>query len=225
MQVGTVAGRRRGGRRCLARLCGAARIGLGMLARLFITAALFLGLDFLQLGKLCGAARFGRAQRLCRCLDCRLCCPSLCGYGAHIIGSGLDRCLGGIPCQCIGLGPFHPFLKGANTGGTLLGGEPVLGACLRCRLGRCLRRSRNRFCLLGRGTMGRGRRTLAAHLDLNGPPAGTAGRCPQLSGLETAECQPVAREAELLGFATIVAHYEPFPDNGRKPPPLPMCAR
>ena len=37
-----------------------------MLARLFFTAALFLGLDFLQLSKLGGAARLDRIKRLCR---------------------------------------------------------------------------------------------------------------------------------------------------------------
>ena len=47
----------------------------------------------------------------------------------------------------------------------------------------------------------------------------------ELSVESAGEKITAARQAELLGFAAIVAHHEPFPDNGRKPPPLPMCAR
>ena len=219
MQVRTVIRRSRSRRRRLARLGSAARIRLGMLARLFIAAALFLGFDFLQFGELGGAARLGRAERLCRRIGFR--------PGSRGLGS-IDRRFGGGVSRCVGLRLFHPFLKSTNAGGALLRGKPVLGACLRCggrsRLWCCLRRGR-RFGLLCRGTMRRGGRALAAHLDLHGTSAGAAGCCPQLAGLETAECQPAARQAELLGFAAIVAHHEPFPDNGRKPPPLPMCAR
>ena len=71
MQVRTVIRRSRSRRRRLARLGSAARIRLGMLARLFIAAALFLGFDFLQFGELGGAARLGRAERLCRRIGCR----------------------------------------------------------------------------------------------------------------------------------------------------------
>ena len=191
-----------------------------MLARLFVAAAPFLGLDFLQLGKFGGAARLGRAERLRRDLD------SICSW---VLCNSIDRRLGGVISWCIGLGFLHAFLKSTDTRSALLRGKPVFGACFggrgRGRLGRCLRRRCNGFGLLVRGTMRRSRCALAANLDLHGTSAATAGCCPQLAGLETAECQPAARQAELLGFATIVAHHEPFPDNRRKPLPLPMCAR
>ena len=199
-----------------------------MLARFFIAAALFLGLDFLQLGKFGGTACLGRAERLCRRFDNRLGSRGLGGIRSRAFCNSVNRCLGSIVSWRVGLRFLHAFLKSANTSRTLLCGKPVLGTCFgsggRGCLGRCLRRRCNRFGLLGRSTMRRGRRALAAHLDLHGTSAGAAGCRPQLAGLETAECQPAARQAELLGFATIVAHHEPFPGNRRKPPDC-QCAQ
>ena len=82
MQVRTVIRRSRRRRRRLARLASAARVRLGMLARLFIAAALFLGFDFLQFGELGGAARLGWAERLCR--------PIGFGPGSRCLGSGMS---------------------------------------------------------------------------------------------------------------------------------------
>ena len=117
MQVRTVIRRRRRRRRRLARFGSAARVRLGMLARLFIAAALFLGFDFLQFGELGGAARLGWAERLCRRIGFR---P---GSTDRRFGSGVSR--------CVGFRSFHPFLKSTNTGGALLRGKPVLGTRLR----------------------------------------------------------------------------------------------
>ena len=111
MQVRTVIRRSRRRRRHLARLSSAARVRLGMLARLFIAAALFLGFDFLQFGELGGAARVGFQP------------------GGRGLGS-IDRRFGSGVSRCVSFRSFHPFLKSTNAGGAFLRGKPVLGTGL-----------------------------------------------------------------------------------------------
>ena len=122
MQVRTVIRRSRRRRRRLARLGSAACVRLGMLARLFIAAALFLGFDFLQFGELGGAARLGWAERLC----CRISFQP----GNRGLGSINRRFSNGVS-RCVGFRSFHPFLKGTNAGSAFLRGKPVLGTRLR----------------------------------------------------------------------------------------------
>ena len=211
---------RRGGRGRAGR--GAAGVCRGMFARLFLAAALFLGFDFLQFGKLGGAARIRRVKWLGRRFK------QLFGRAVPD-GACLGRRLRSGIGRGLGLGLLQAFLEGADAGGAFLSGQTIIGFGLWCLRGRgggcCLRCGGGRISLRRRGAMRCGRRALAAHLHLDGTPASAAGVWPQLSGLETAECQPAAREAELFGFTTIVVHHEPFPGVRCQWPPLPMCAR
>ena len=85
------------------------------------------------------------------------------------------------------------------------------GAACRCCLGRGAAGSAFRCC---GHPMWRGGCALATNLNLDGTAAGaTCGARAHLSGVKTAECQPAARQAELFGFAAIVAHHEPFPGS------------
>ena len=122
MQVHTVIRRSRRRRSRLAHLSSAARVRLGMLARLFIAAALFLGFDFLQFGELGGATRLGRAERLCRRISFR--------PGSRGLGS-IDRRFGSGVSRRVGFRSFHPFLKSTNAGGAFLRGKPALSTRLR----------------------------------------------------------------------------------------------
>ena len=122
MQVRTVMRWSRRIRSRLARIGSATYVRFGLLARLCISAALFLGFNFLQLGQLSGTARVGRAGRRSHRISFQR------GSGCL---SSIDWHFGSSVSRCVGFRPFHPFLKSTNAGGAFLRGKPVLNTRLR----------------------------------------------------------------------------------------------
>ena len=169
-----------------------------MFACLFVAAALFLGLDFLQFRQLSGTAGLGRVQWHGRgfglCLSFRF---GRCGHLSIFSRRGIIW---------RGFGLFHTFLQRANAGGAFLRRQVVLSGFDRFDRGG-LRRRGNGFDLWRSGPMRCGRRALAAHLDLDSAAPGTTSTGTQRPRLDSAKGQlATTGQAELFGFSAIVAH-------------------
>ena len=171
-----------------------------MFAGFILAAALFLGLDFLQLGKLGGTARLCRVHRFRRWLRCRFRFAGSFDICRH----RLCRHLG---VRRRGIRLLHAFLKRPHPRGAFLRRQPVVSICRRRLRGCLLRRCRDGFGLWRGSAMRRRRRALAAHFDLDGAASGTGGARTHGPGLNSAKCQLAATgQAELLGFSAVVAH-------------------